>query len=96
MRQLVEELPAALAAVDPQGQIVLVNREAAERLPGATAWIGRHVNEAWPAALARAALDAASAGAQVELEGRRFGVAKRQFAAGATPQSQLFLFHAEH
>ena len=97
MRQLVEELPAALAAVDPDGQIVFVNREAAEHLPGAGNWIGRNVRDAWPAPLAASVLDdLVVAQGHVELGGRRFAVSKRRLPVGANAQSLLLLFNPQH
>lgn len=92
MRLLVEELPAAVAAVDPDGQIVFVNREAADRLPGAAGWIGRNVREAWPMPLALAVLDDLHANAGIELDGQRFNVTKRRLPHGTAPQSLLLLF----
>jgi len=95
MRQLVEELPAAVAAVDSDGQIVFVNREASELLPGATGWIGRNVRDAWPGPFAAAVLDDLQASDGVELDGRRFTVSKRRLPAGASPQNLLLLFHPQ-
>jgi PAS domain S-box-containing protein/diguanylate cyclase (GGDEF)-like protein len=95
MRRLVEELPAAMAAVDPDGQIVFVNREAAESLPGAASWIGRNVRDAWPTRLATSVLDDLVLNTDVELEGRRFGVTTRHLTVGATAQSLLLLFNPQ-
>lgn len=96
MRQLVEELPAAVAAVDPEGQIVFVNREAAERLPGAAGWIGRNARDAWPATLA-SSLEAgdASLGIEVDLQGHRFEVTRRRLPVGAAAQGLLLLFNPQ-
>jgi diguanylate cyclase (GGDEF)-like protein/PAS domain S-box-containing protein len=96
MRRLVEELPAAVAAVDPDGQIVFVNREAMQRLPGAAGWIGRNVREAWPASLATSVLDDLAPDGDVELEGRRFAVAMRRLPVGSSAQSLLLLFNPQH
>ena len=95
MRRLVEELPAAVAAVDLDGQIVFVNREATEHLPGAMAWIGRNVRDAWPGPFAEAVLDDVQTGGSMELDGRRFSVRKRLLQAGAAQQSMLLLFHPQ-
>lgn len=93
MRQLVEELPAAVAAVDPQGQIVFVNREAVEHLPGAADWIGRSVHDAWPAALAQLALAGPAPQPEaVDLNGQRFVVTRRPLPTGAQQPSQLLMF----
>ncbi|MBI5720341.1 MAG: EAL domain-containing protein [Burkholderiales bacterium] len=96
MRRLVDELPAAVAAIDPEGQIVFVNREAVERLPGALSWIGRNVREAWPARLATTVLDDQATEGDVEFEGRRFVVAKRRLPVGESAQSLLLLFNPQH
>lgn len=92
MRQWVEELPAAVAAVDPEGQIVFVNREAALTLPGAAGWIGRNVQDAWPAPLAHAVLGDVWSGDPVCLGERRFLVTRRYLPPGSSPQSVLLLF----
>lgn len=95
MRQLVEELPAAVAAVDPDGQIVFVNREASDHLPGAMNWIGRNVREAWPAPFALAVLDDLQPSEGIELDGQRFSVTKRRLPPGTSPQSLLLLFNPQ-
>jgi len=95
MRQLVEELPAAVAAVDPDGQIVFVNREASEHLPGAMGWIGRNARDAWPTPFATAVLDDLLPSEGIELDGRRFSVTKRRLPPGTHPQSLLLLFNPQ-
>jgi CheY-like chemotaxis protein len=96
MRQLVEELPAALAAIDPDGQIVFVNREAAERLPGAGGWIGRNVRDTWPPALVTSALGDDPSPTEAQFDGRRFCITKRRLPSSSTSQSLLLLFNPQH
>lgn len=96
MRQLVEELPAALAAIDPDGQIVFVNREAAERLPGAGGWIGRNVRDTWPPALVTSALSNDTAPTEAQFDGHRFCITKRRLPSSSTSQSVLLLFNPQH
>jgi PAS domain-containing protein len=97
MRQLVEELPTAMAAIDPDGQIVFVNREATERLPGAAGWIGRNARDAWPEALATSLMNDFEPGTGpdlgIELGGRSFAVTKRRLPAGVNSQGVLLLFN---
>jgi PAS domain S-box-containing protein/diguanylate cyclase (GGDEF)-like protein len=98
MRQLVEELPAPVVAVDPDGQIVFVNREATEQLPGAPGWIGQSVQVVWPpslSALAEVATHAeghAPPAIPCSLDGRHYVVSRRQLPPGSHPQSLVFLF----
>jgi len=95
MRQLVEELPAAVAAVDADGQIVFVNREASERLPGAAGWIGRNVRDALPGPLALLDPDGAPLDVEVELGGLRFDVTTRMLPVGTSAKSLLLLFNPQ-
>lgn len=91
MRQMADELPAALAAVDPDGQIVFVNREAAERLPGAAGWIGRSVHEVWPAQLAAGVFDAAQHELPADFDGHSFRVARRRIPSHDPAAASLLL-----
>jgi hypothetical protein len=94
---MADELPAALAAIDPDGQVVFVNREAAERLPGAAGWLGRSLHEALPAPLAAGLLDAAQHELPVDLDGRRFRVARRRIPGrDSTAASLLLIFTPLH
>jgi diguanylate cyclase (GGDEF)-like protein len=96
VRRLIEDLPAALVAVDPAGQIVLVNVEASERLPGAAGWIGRHVDEVWPASLAAAALGEQLPDAGVRLDGRDYTVMRRRLPVNSFAPCRVFLFMPRH
>ncbi|MEO8298857.1 MAG: response regulator, partial [Burkholderiales bacterium] len=81
MRLMVEELPAPVAAVDADGQIVFVNRAACEGLPGADGWIGQHVEAVWPAPLA----------------GQPYSVGRRRLPTGGASDTQtlILLFQAQ-
>lgn len=95
MRLLAEELPAPLLALDPQGLVVLVNREALAHLPGAASWLGRPAHEAWPASMATLAENSDDE-AMVTLGQQRFTVHRRQLSNEGAAQGQLLLFEATH
>lgn len=96
MRHLVEEMPAALAAVDASGQVVLVNREACSQIPGAVRWIGCSVDAVWPRELVGLLHDEQSASVNAEIEGQCLRVSRRRVLDGQGTASALFLFQAQH
>ncbi|MDE2457294.1 MAG: EAL domain-containing protein, partial [Burkholderiales bacterium] len=95
MRELLEELPASVVAVDPDGLVSFVNREAAERLPGAAAWIGHDAQDCWPSDFVVALQDEARSRVALDLEGRRFVAGKRRLPPTASQHSLLLLFDSE-
>jgi nitrogen fixation/metabolism regulation signal transduction histidine kinase len=90
-RDLIDELPAAVLGVDPDGLIVMVNRCAEGLWPEASALVGRHAGELVPA-WAAATDEQPTSNAEVAIAGRTFRVVSRRMGGSSGARGSLLLF----
>ena len=84
MREVLDELPAAVLGIDPDGMVAFVNREAGRLLPRAHTLLG--------CALADTLTLPVGAGAStVTLDGLLFDVLVREMRAGSHPRGSLLM-----
>jgi PAS domain S-box-containing protein/diguanylate cyclase (GGDEF)-like protein len=92
-RELIDELPAAVLGIDPDGLVVMVNRCAESLWPEAGALLGRHASELLPAWIDAAATDAmATSSTDMDIAGRSFRVVSRRMNDGSGARGSLLLF----
>jgi PAS domain-containing protein len=91
VRALLDDLPAAVVGVDPDGVVVFVNRSADELLPHAAELLGRHADEVLPARVLGDDQASAPGGDIVEYAGRRYRLMTRALHGGAEARGRLLL-----
>ena len=90
MRDMLDELPAAVLGIDPDGVLAYVNREAEQSVPTLSALLGCSIAEALPAAALLAASNRTRAPLELEFEGQSFQLLSRSFGASA-PRGKLLI-----
>lgn len=91
VRALLDDLPAAVIGVDPDGVVVFVNRSADEMLPHAAELLGRHADEVLPAGVLGDDRASAPGGDIVAYAGRHYRLMTRALHGGAEARGRLLL-----
>ncbi|HET7865002.1 MAG TPA: EAL domain-containing protein, partial [Burkholderiaceae bacterium] len=91
LREILDELPAAVVGIDTEGMVAYINREALMVLPEACDLLGRMAAEALPEGLQLPADEPQASERQVHIAGRHFQAFRRPLRKGRVPRGALWL-----
>jgi diguanylate cyclase (GGDEF)-like protein/PAS domain S-box-containing protein len=91
VREMLDEIPAAVLGIDTDGMVAYLNREALRVLPDAAGLLGQPAADALPASLQGCADESGTGTHSVAIAGREFRALTRALFAGKTPRGQLML-----
>ncbi len=103
LREILDELPAAVVGIDTEGMVAYINREALRVLPEAADMLGRMAAETLPAGLQHteppvypqvtglSTSDHRASEREVQIAGRPFRAFRRPLSKGRVPRGALWL-----
>jgi len=91
LREILDELPAAVVGIDTEGMVAYINREALVVLPEAADLLGRMAAEALPEDLQFQPDEPHASERQVRIDGRHFRAFRRPLRKGRVPRGALWL-----
>lgn len=91
LREILDELPAAVVGIDTEGMVAYINREALMVLPEACDLLGRMASEALPQDLQLPTDEPQAGEHQVHIAGRHFQAFRRPLRKGRVPRGALWL-----
>lgn len=91
LREILDEIPAAVVGIDTEGMVAYLNREALLVLPEAADLLGRMAAEALPASLHHPLHEHRASEREVQIAGRQFRAFRRPLSKGRVPRGALWL-----
>jgi PAS domain-containing protein len=91
LREVLDEMPAAVVGIDTEGMVAYLNREALLVLPEAADLLGRMATDALPAGLQHPLDDPRASEREVQIAGREFRAFRRPLCKGRVPRGALWL-----
>ena len=91
LREILDEIPAAVVGIDTEGMVAYLNREALLVLPEAADLLGRMAAEALPVGLQHPANEHRASEREVQIAGRLFRAFRRPLYKGRVPRGALWM-----